>query len=239
MSAVPPITRLIRSRMVGRSRADGRQICDASDEELVHQEGPSQRELVHRLSPLSVSATCCHLRKIGSPSAMTMHHRRQAGLPSKEGRGVWSTAHGRLSWLLLGRWRSVDQHIVDYRTAGPSPLWAGRDSEGRSGSKGGEGPARGGNRRPPRKMSLLFHPTTPGLPAATISKMALKPLRPSCEGRSGSLPYSTLSALAQPFAPIYNLKCPAPSLGMISDGVANYCSATLSVPSKTHGAAWG
>ena len=33
--------------------------------------------------------------------------------------------------------------MVEHRSLAPSPPWAGRDGEGRSGSKGGEGPARG------------------------------------------------------------------------------------------------
>jgi hypothetical protein len=36
--------------------------------------------------------------------------------------------------------------LLDHRSLAPSPTWAGRDGEGRSGSKGGEGPTGGGNR---------------------------------------------------------------------------------------------
>jgi hypothetical protein len=71
--------------------------------------------------------------------------------------------------------RQLTDTMVEHRSLPPSPPWAGRDGEGRSGSKGGEGPARGGNRCPPRRRSL-FQPTIPASSAATISKMPLKPL---------------------------------------------------------------
>jgi len=44
--------------------------------------------------------------------------------------------------------RQSTHKLVEHRSLTPSPPWAGRDGEGRSGSKGGEGPARGGNRFP-------------------------------------------------------------------------------------------
>ena len=45
--------------------------------------------------------------------------------------------------LLLGRWVVLTDTLVEHRSLPHSPPWAGRDGEGRSGSKGGEGPARG------------------------------------------------------------------------------------------------
>jgi hypothetical protein len=41
--------------------------------------------------------------------------------------------------------RQLTDTMVEHRPPAPSPPWAGRDGEGRSGSKGGEGPARGGD----------------------------------------------------------------------------------------------
>ena len=58
-------------------------------------------------------------------------------------RGVRPNAHAMPhALLLLGR--QLAGTLVEHRSLAPSPPWAGRDGEGRSGSKGGEGPARGG-----------------------------------------------------------------------------------------------
>jgi hypothetical protein len=43
------------------------------------------------------------------------------------------------------------------------------------GTKGGKGPARDGNQRPPAQVGLLFTRPPPASSAATISKMPLKP----------------------------------------------------------------
>src|SRR5258708_6263460 len=59
---------------------------------------------------------------------------------------------------------------------GPFASWAGREGNGRSGSKGGQGGDRGGNRRAPAQMGLFFTRSPPASSAATISKMPLKPL---------------------------------------------------------------
>jgi hypothetical protein len=40
----------------------------------------------------------------------------------------------------LMEWTST---VVDHQALPPSPSWAGRDGQGRSGGKGAEGPARG------------------------------------------------------------------------------------------------
>ncbi len=82
-----------------------------------------------------------------------------------------------LSCQLAG---AMDEH----RSLPPSSPWAGRDGEGRSGSKGGEGPARGGNRRP-RAGGFPFSATTPALSAAAISKNAAKPAAASSTDSSG------------------------------------------------------
>jgi hypothetical protein len=72
--------------------------------------------------------------------------------------------------------RQLTDTLVDHRSLAPSPPWAGRDGEGRSGSKGGEGPARGRQSMSSAQAGFFFQPTTPALAAATISKMPLKPL---------------------------------------------------------------
>src|SRR5258705_7347790 len=82
-----------------------------------------------------------------------------------------------LSCQLAG---AMDEH----RSLPPSSPWAGRDGEGRSGSKGGEGPARGGNRRP-RAGGVPFSAPTPPLSAAAILKNATKPPAPSSTDSSG------------------------------------------------------
>jgi hypothetical protein len=100
--------------------------------------------------------------------------------------------------------RQLTDTLVDHRSLAPSPPWAGRDGEGRSGSKGGEGPARGSNRVSPAQMGLLVHPTIPALSAATISKVAVKPAAPP-SNRTGvgkpvserlfSMPFGTIATL--------------------------------------------
>jgi hypothetical protein len=85
--------------------------------------------------------------------------------------------------------RQLIDTLVEHRSLAPSPPWAGRDGEGRSGSKGGEGPARGGNRCPPRRRSLFSRPS-PASSAATISKMPLKPLLLLGQGRHKCRPSS-------------------------------------------------
>jgi hypothetical protein len=58
-----------------------------------------------------------------------------------------------------------------------APL-GGMGCKGRSGRKGGEGMIGASIDVPRVQMGLLFHPTTPALAAATISKMPVKPLPP-------------------------------------------------------------
>src|SRR5215470_9768488 len=47
-----------------------------------------------------------------------------------------------LELVLLAHGNPATHTMVEHRSLAPSPPWAGRDGEGRSGSKGGEGSAR-------------------------------------------------------------------------------------------------
>jgi hypothetical protein len=88
----------------------------------------------------------------------------------------------------------------------PSPPWEGRDGEGRSGSKGGEGPARGRNQRPRANGSPLspdtrlvccndFKDATKVAPLLPMSRsvVASNPSRPSRPGQD--MPYDALEGV--------------------------------------------
>src|SRR6266849_2636445 len=53
--------------------------------------------------------------------------------------------------------------MVDHHSLAPSPSWASRDGEGRSGSKGSEGCDWGQQSMSRRANGSLFQPTTPRL----------------------------------------------------------------------------
>jgi hypothetical protein len=60
--------------------------------------------------------------------------------------------------------RQLTDTMVEHRSLPPSPPWVGRDGKGGSGSKGGEGPARGGQSCAPRKwVSFFSRPAPPCL----------------------------------------------------------------------------
>jgi hypothetical protein len=61
-------------------------------------------------------------------------------------RGVWLKCTRGASRAPAGPLGRQLTDTLGERSPPPSPSWAGRDGEGRSGSKGGEGPARDGNR---------------------------------------------------------------------------------------------
>jgi hypothetical protein len=73
--------------------------------------------------------------------------------------------------LLLGpSGRQLTDTMIEHRSLAPSPLGVGRDGEGRSGSKGGEGPASGGNRFP--RAPLPAGPGPPAVPRIVARRVA-------------------------------------------------------------------
>jgi hypothetical protein len=100
-----------------------------------------------------------------------------------------------LELVRYGHGNPATDTMVEHRSLAPSPHWPGRDGEGRSGSKGGEGPARGDNRMFPRNWVSFFAPTTTASSAATISKMSLKPAAPRA-WMASSAPRDPLLSLA-------------------------------------------
>ena len=101
-----------------------------------------------------------------------------------------------------------------------SPPWAGRDGEGISGSKGGEGPARGGNRRSPPRKWVSFSSDHPGLVRCNDFKDATKAAAAiMCPAQMGLLFQPTTPALSAATISKMPLKPPLPS-STESTGVA-------------------
>jgi hypothetical protein len=105
--------------------------------------------------PLSAA----HTYDVALGAPMAASERAPARLCRELWRGVPSTrGASRAPTGPLGR--QLTDTMLEHRSLPPSPPWAGRRGEGRSGSKGGEGCDRGGNRCSPRK-GVSFSPDPP------------------------------------------------------------------------------
>src|SRR5258708_33118212 len=68
--------------------------------------------------------------------------------------------------------------MITKRSTRPLGPWAGRDARVDRAAKGGEGPARGGNRRPPRKWVSFFTRPPPPCLLQRFQRCHLKRLPP-------------------------------------------------------------
>jgi hypothetical protein len=132
-----------------------------------------------RLSPNRAEAVrypdafVAHIRAL----AATHHDDEIVALLNRDG---LKSSTGRCFTVSMIRW-------IRHKHSHSKPAMRGQiGSKGRSGSKGGQGGDRGGNRRSLRKW-VSFSTRPPPLAAATISKMPLKPPRPSSTDSAGVL----------------------------------------------------
>jgi hypothetical protein len=93
-------------------------------------DGPSLHRSAAQVANLSTGSRCeaPQVHRPISKSMPTKHMGRPRSIGSR------GSAMGPMEWTST---------VVDHQALPPSPSWAGRDGEGRWGSKGAEGPARG------------------------------------------------------------------------------------------------